>query len=115
MKTSNRQKFIKLCEKYNLQYTSKDDRPSKDLYTIQPYVGERCWLMAYKSGINKILVANYAYYGFDGGNKIGYFSTIQYTSPKQIEKLIEEYNKALLECKQHDLNKKLEAANADFG
>lgn len=115
MRISNRQKFIKLCEKYNLQYTSKEDRPKLDLYTTQPYVGERCWLMAYKSEINRILVANYAYYGKDGENKVGYFSTNSYKSPQQIEQLIKEYNEALLQCKQYELNKKIEAANADFG
>lgn len=115
MRISNRQKFIQLCEKYNLQYTSKEDRPKLDLYTTQPYVGERCWLMAYKSDTHRILVASYAYYGFNCNNQIGYFSTKSYKSPKQIEQLIKEYNEALLQCKEYELNKKIEAANEDFG
>ena len=114
MKTSNRQKFIKLCEKYNLQYTTKIDRPVDDLYTTQPYGGDRCWLMAYKSETDRILVAHYAYYGFEGDNKIGYFSTQSYKSSKQIEKLIEEYNEAVCQCKQYEINLKLKAANEDF-
>jgi hypothetical protein len=115
MRISNRQKFIQLCEKYNLQYTSKEDRPKLDLYTTQPYEDERCWLMAYKSDTNRIIVANYAYYGFDGGNKVGYFSATPYKSTKQIEQLIKEYNEAVFKCKEYELNKKIEAANADFG
>ena len=63
--------------------------------------------MAYKSDTHSILVASYAYYGFDGNNKIGYYSTNQYKSPKQIEQLIKEYNEALLQCKQYELNKRI--------
>ena len=53
--TSNRQKFISLCEKYNIPYGPKEFRNVLDLYSKQPYVGKRCWLIAYKADLSEFI------------------------------------------------------------
>ena len=119
--TSNRQKFISLCEKYNIPYGPKADRNALDLYSKQPYVGKRCWLMAYKADQDKIYVADgvvfprFSILGPDDEpDYIGYKGTTLFKSESQIKELLNQYNTSISLRKQYLINKKLEDINEDF-
>ena len=119
--TSTRQKFISLCKKYNIQYGPKEYRHELDLYSKQPYVGKRCWLISYKAEQDKIYIADGVVFPrvsildpYDEPDYIGYKGTSLFKSESQIKKLLNQYNTALLSRKQYIMNKKLEAINEDF-
>jgi hypothetical protein len=119
--TSNRQKYISLCEKYNIQYGPKEDRNALDLYSKQPYVGKRCWLIAYKAEQDKIYVADGVVYPhikilgpYDEPDYIGYKGITLFKSESQIKNLIKQYNTANSLRKQYLIKKKLEDINEDF-
>ena len=119
--TSTRQKFISLCEKYNISYGPKEDRNVLDLYSRQPYVSKRCWLIAYKADKDKIYIAGSVVFPRisilgpnDEPDYIGYRGTTIFSSESQIKELIKQYNTSISLRKQYLINKKLEAINEDF-
>lgn len=119
--TSNRQKYISLCEKYNIQYGPKENRNALDLYSKQPYVGHRCWLISYKADQDKIYIADGVVFPRvsilgpdDEPDYIGYKGTSLFKSELQIKELLRQYNTANTLRKQYLIKKKLEDINEDF-